>query len=221
MTSPGESSTTSASHSTVPPSGDEAVQCDRVPPVARTLCRWAVNSGSRSRSRQNAYTSRGGFAIVIAAVSRSGRLPEFTAHLQSVRATGGTRSHWTASSPLGGTVEWDAEVVEDSPGEVIAWRSVGRTVVPNRGAVRFTDAPGGRGTEVRVEMEYLVPGGRAGATVARLLGDDPHQQVEDDLRRAKQVLETGDVVRSDGSPGGPDARRQLRQHPGHPVGAGR
>ncbi len=99
------------------------------------------------------------------------------------------------------------------PGERLAWRSTGRTRVPHRGVVRFRPAPGDRGTEIRVELTYALPASRAGAAVARLLGEDPHQQVEDDLRRAKQVLETGDVVRSAGSPEGTNARRQLFQRP--------
>ena len=138
-------------------------------------------------------------------------LPTFMTHLERVTEDG-TRSRWQAKAPFG-RVAWDAEVVEDVPGERIAWRSTGRTRVPNSGVVRFRPAPGDRGTEIRVELTYRVPGGRAGATVARLLGEDPHQQVEDDLRRAKQVLETGDIVRSAGSPEGTKARRLLFQRP--------
>jgi uncharacterized membrane protein len=143
-------------------------------------------------------------------------LPEFTAHLESVRVTGGGRSRWTARSPVGGSVGWDAEVTDDVPGERIAWRSVGRTRVPNSGVVRFSPAPGDRGTEVRVQLEYAIPGGRAGGAFARLLGEDPHQQVEDDLRRFKQVMEAGEVIRSDGSPGGSSAPRQRLQRPAQP-----
>lgn len=139
-------------------------------------------------------------------------LPTFMTHLERV-AEDGKRSHWKAKAPLG-AVEWDAEIVDDVPGERLAWRSTGRTRVPNHGVVRFRSAPGDRGTEVRVQLTYEVPGGRAGAAVARLLGEDPHQQVEDDLRRLKQVLETGDVVRSSGSPEGTRARRLLFQRPG-------
>ncbi len=144
-------------------------------------------------------------------------LPEFMLHLESVRVTGGGRSRWTARSPLGGTVSWDAEVTEDVPGERIGWTSVGRTRVPNRGEVRFSPAPGGRGTEVRVALDYAIPGGRAGGVVARAVGEDPHQQVEDDLRRFKQVMEAGEVVRSDGSPSGVSAPRQRVQRPAQPV----
>ncbi len=144
-------------------------------------------------------------------------LPTFMTHLQSVEQVGNGRSHWAARKPGGGTVRWDAQITDDVPGSRIGWQSVGRTRVPNRGAVRFDPAPGGRGTEVRAHLTYALPGGRAGAAVARLLGEDPHQQVEDDLRRFKQVLETGEVVRSDASPEGTAARRQLLQRPGRPV----
>ena len=85
----------------------------------------------------------------------------------------------------------------------------------DRGVIEAARAMGA--TRSQIMARVLVPGGRLGATVARLLGEEPHQQVEDDLRRFKQVIETGEVVRSDGSPDGPSARRQLVQHPGQPV----
>ena len=138
------------------------------------------------------------------------RLPAFMWHLEQVEWTGEGRTRWTAKGPFG-SIGWDAELTEDVPGEVIAWRSLPGADVDNSGSVRFTPAPAGRGTEVRVHLRYAVPGGRLGATVARLLGEEPHQQVEDDLRRFKQVIETGEVVRSDGSPEGPVARRHLLQ----------
>ena len=146
------------------------------------------------------------------------RLPSFMAHLDTVTVGGDGRSHWKANGPAGVTVEWDAVVVEDIVGELIAWRSVEGADVTNSGVVRFRTGPGGRGTEVRVEMAYEPPAGGLGSTVAKLFGAEPQQQLEDDLRRFKQVLETGDVVRSEGSPEGTHARRQLKQRPGQPVG---
>jgi uncharacterized membrane protein len=145
------------------------------------------------------------------------QLPTFMEHVQEVKQTGGGRSAWTAKAPLGRSVSWRAELTDDVPGQRLAWQSVGRTKVPNRGEVRFATAPGGRGTEVRVVLQYTLPGGKAGAAFARLLGEDPHQQVEDDLRRFKQVLETGSVVRSDGTPEGTKARRHTVQRPAHPA----
>ncbi len=141
-------------------------------------------------------------------------LPRFMEHLESVRVTGNGRSHWTAKAPAGATVEWDAEIVEDRPNEVIAWRSVDNADVYNAGVVRFERAPGGRGTEVRVEMEYRPPAGALGATVARLFGEEPTQQVGDALRQFKQVVETGEVVHSDASIYG---RPHSAQPPDEPI----
>ncbi|MFP5261342.1 MAG: SRPBCC family protein [Blastocatellia bacterium] len=139
-------------------------------------------------------------------------LPRFMTHLESVQVTGDNRSHWVAKAPAGATVEWDAEIVEDRPNEVISWRSLEGADVDNSGSVRFERAPGGRGTEVRVEIAYDPPGGVLGTTVAKLFGEEPEQQLKDDLYRFKQVMETGEVVRSDASihsgphPGQPPAR---------------
>jgi uncharacterized membrane protein len=145
------------------------------------------------------------------------RLPEFMVHLESVSADG---KHWVARRPGGGTVDWDAEIVADVPNQRLAWRSVEDVDVPNAGEVSFAPAPGGRGTEVRVRLTYEPPLGSAGNAVARLLGEEPRQQVTDDLRRFKQVLETGEVVRSAGSPEGVRTARLVRQRPGRPHGEG-
>lgn len=128
-------------------------------------------------------------------------LPRFMVHLESVRttSTNDRRSHWVAKGPLGSQVEWDAEIVEDRPRELIAWRSVDLADVPNRGSVRFMTPPGGMGTEVHVEIQYYPPGGRLGAGVAKLFGKDPAREVREDLRRFKQVMEIGEVTRSDSS----------------------
>ncbi|HEX8002035.1 MAG TPA: SRPBCC family protein [Mycobacteriales bacterium] len=146
-------------------------------------------------------------------------LPTFMTHLVSVEATGAGRSRWTATGPAGKKVTWDAEVTDDTPGRAIAWRSLPGATAPNRGVVRFADAPGGRGTEVRVELTVEVPGGLAGRAVALLFGENPEQQVRDDLRRFKQVLETGEVVRSDGTPQGTRASRHLTQRVAEPAKA--
>lgn len=146
-------------------------------------------------------------------------LPEFMAHLEEVRATGPGTTHWRASAPFGRGVEWDAEMISEVPGERIAWRSVGSADVPNEGEVQFRPAPGGRGTEVQVAMCYWIPGGKLGQTIARYFGEDPHQQLDDDLRRFKQIVETGEVVRSEGAPGGKRARQEFPQHPARPLTA--
>jgi uncharacterized membrane protein len=144
------------------------------------------------------------------------RLPEFMAHVESVTVADG-RSHWVARAPAGTTVEWDAEITDDVPGERVAWRSVEGSGVGNRGEVRFVPAPGGRGTEVHVELTYEQPAGAAGAVVATLFGEHPHQQVLDDLRRFKQLVETGEVARSDGAPFGTRTPGQLVQRAARPL----
>lgn len=142
-------------------------------------------------------------------------LPRFMHHLESVEVTGDRRSRWTAKAPIG-KARWDAELLEDRPNELIAWRSLPGGRVQNAGTVRFKVAPAGQGTEIALDMAYDAPGGALGALAAKLSGEEPRQQVKDDLRRFKQVMETGEVVRSDGSPEGQAARRQLKQRPAHP-----
>jgi uncharacterized membrane protein len=122
------------------------------------------------------------------------------------------RSHWKAKGPAGSSVAWGAEIVEDRPNERIAWRSLDGAEVDNSGSVRFVRAPGGRGTEVHVEIRYSPPAGAVGAMIARLFGEAPDQQLADDLLHFKQVMETGEVVLSDTSPEG----THLLQRPAQP-----
>jgi uncharacterized membrane protein len=124
--------------------------------------------------------------------------PRFMRHLESVQMLGNGRSRWRATAPAGTTVEWEAEIVEEREGELIAWRSVEGSQIQNRGTVRFQRAPGERGTEVRVQLEYAPPAGRLGRGVAWLFGEEPDQQIRDDLRRFKQLMETGEITMSDG-----------------------
>jgi uncharacterized membrane protein len=146
-------------------------------------------------------------------------LPEFMTHLEQVLDQGGGRSHWRARGPAKTSVEWDAEIVVDEPGRRISWRSIPGADVENEGLVEFTRAPRDRGTEVRLRMSYAPPGGAVGRGAAKLLGEEPKQQVTDDLRRLKQLLEAGEVVRSDGSPEGTRTTRMLLQRPGQPQAA--
>jgi len=126
-----------------------------------------------------------------------GNLPRFMRHLEAVEDLGDARSRWKAKGPAGTKVEWEATIIADVPGEVITWRSLENSDVDNAGAVRFERAPGGRGTIVKVNIQYNPPAGAVGATVAKLFGEEPGQQLDDDMRRFKQVLEIGEVVVSD------------------------
>jgi uncharacterized membrane protein len=141
-------------------------------------------------------------------------LPRFMKHLERVEEFDGTRSHWVARAPLGMEVEWDAEITDDTPGERIAWSSTQGSQIWNAGEVTFEPAPGDRGTEVHVRLQYAPPGGQVGAAIARLLGEEPKNQIKGDLRRLKQVIETGEVIVSEAVAGG----RSRRQRPARPVG---
>lgn len=129
-------------------------------------------------------------------------LPRVMQNLDTVRSNGDGRSHWVAEGPAGKKIEWDAEVTEDRPNEYIAWRSLPNAEVENSGWVSFERAVGDRGTIVRVELEYSPPGGTIGATVAKLFGKAPEQQIKADLYRLKQIMETGHVTTTEGQPAG-------------------
>ena len=123
-------------------------------------------------------------------------LPRFMDHLESVTVLDENRSHWVAKAPAGTRVEWDATIHNESENQLIAWRSLPRADVNNAGSVHFTPVGDGTTTEVRVVLSYEPPAGRLGAAVAKLFGEEPSSQVEDDLRRFKQVMEAAEVTAS-------------------------
>jgi uncharacterized membrane protein len=126
-------------------------------------------------------------------------LPRFMTHLVSVKVDG-NRSHWVARGPLGKHVEWDAEVINEEPNRLIAWRSLEGSEVATAGSVHFDPAPGGGGTKVTVVMKYDPPAGRVGALIAKLFGEDPARQIQEDLGRLKQLMEAGEVPAMEGQP---------------------
>ena len=131
-------------------------------------------------------------------------LPRFMKHLESVTCTDLNRSHWIAKGPAGTNVEWDAEIYNEKPNELIAWRSLPGADITNAGSVRF-EAAGERGTVVKVNLNYNAPGGKVSAFLAKLFGQEPGQIIEEDLRRLKQILETGEIATIEGQPSGRDA----------------
>jgi uncharacterized membrane protein len=147
------------------------------------------------------------------------RLPSFMIHLRSVTEVGPTRSHWVASAPGGTQVEWDADIVAERENEFLSWRSVEGSEIRHEGSARFKDAPADRGTEVWIELSYDAPGGAAGAAIAKWFGEEPSQQLSDDLRRFKQVMETGEVVLSEGSLEGA-GEGATAERPAHAPDAG-
>jgi uncharacterized membrane protein len=131
-------------------------------------------------------------------------LPRIMTHLEAVRVSDETHSHWVARAPriAGGSVEWDAEITRDEKNKAIAWRSLPGSHVDTAGEIRFTPALGDRGTEVHVSMDYLPPAGKRGHWVATLFGLAPRRQMRKDLRHFKQIMETGEIATIVGQPRG-------------------
>lgn len=127
-------------------------------------------------------------------------LPTFMKHVQSVTVVDMRRSHWVAKAPMGQSIEWDADIIDDRPNELIAWASIEGADVDNSGFVRFKPAPGNRGTEVKVVIEYNPPGGVLGSALAKLFGEEPEQQIGDELNRFKQLMEAGEIATTEGQP---------------------
>ena len=124
-------------------------------------------------------------------------LPQFMTHLESVSAAGPNRTHWVVKAPAGTSVSWDAEVYNDKPGELIAWRTLEGSQVASAGSVRFEETAPDT-TTVSVSLKYDPPGGKLGSYIAGLFGENPEQQVEEDLRLFKQLMESMKVADAGG-----------------------
>lgn len=129
-------------------------------------------------------------------------LPRFMTSLKSVQALDARRSHWVATGPADLPVEWESEIVAEEPDRFIAWATLPGADMPHAGLVQFEAAPGDRGTLVRVRMEYGFPGRHLGSAFARLFGVEPAQRMKEDMRRFKQLLETGEIATTVGQPAG-------------------
>ena len=125
-------------------------------------------------------------------------LPRFMDSLESVRALDERRFHWVAKGSESTALEWDCEITEDRPGAALAWRTLNGAQVPNAGSVIFEPAPNGRGTIVRLSIHYSPVGGQLTTGLAKLLRQDPQSQVREDLRRFKQLVETGEIATTRG-----------------------
>jgi len=121
-------------------------------------------------------------------------LPSFVDHVESVDIIDDKLSHWKLSGPGGVRVEWYSEITVDRENEIIGWRTVGSGMMETAGYIRFDRATGGRGTVVRVALQYKPPVGKIGAAMATLFGERPAGQVEDALRKFKQLMETGEIA---------------------------
>ncbi len=148
-------------------------------------------------------------------------------HLRKVTSKGNRYSHWVAEGPMGVPVEWDAEVLDERPGEYLVWRSLPGSAISNRGSVEFRPSSNGAGTEVTVALTYHNPAGKMGAAFAKMMGREPEQQVREDLRRFKALMEAGEIPTAVGQPSGrrsplikvlhsmkqPEATQRVRKGP--------
>lgn len=169
---------------------------------------WATKTlaGDLARQEQVAHVQHFGKAITIDAPAITlydfwrdlRNMPLIMEHLREVQPLDPVRSRWIANGPKGTTVRWEAEIVEDDPGELIAWRTI-QGPFESAGSVRFLPAPGGRGTEVVCDMHYHLRGGILGKIGAMLAGRDPDMELGLGLRRLKQLFEIGETMKSDAS----------------------
>jgi len=171
--------------------------------------RLGRSNSQRRQDARNDWMQRGIRVVQATTINRSidevyqfwrnvENFPRFMRHLESVQQVSGTISRWRAKGPAGMSVQWEAEIIEEREHESIAWRSLEGADVPNSGSVRFRRAPGARGTEIRVQLHYSPPAGALGQGIAWLFGEEPSRQIHEDLHRAKQLLETGEIPLSDG-----------------------
>ena len=156
----------------------------------------SVPSGKGVRVDQ-AITIRRPVSEVYAFWQRLENLPRFMRHVESVSVQDHVHSHWVVKTLGDKTVEWDAELIEEKPNEMISWRSLPGSEVDNAGSVWFTPLPAGKGTMVRVELKYVPPAGRLGVLAAKLFGRDAEAEIEEDLKRLKKLLEGSAPASSD------------------------
>ena len=130
-------------------------------------------------------------------------LPLYMHHLESVTKTGERQYRWVAIGPMGAKIQWDAEIVHDREGEFISWRSLPGSDLAVEGAVRFQTAPDNRGTILSALILLDPPAGKIKRAVAKLFTNFVMQQ---DLRRFKALIETGEIPTIDGQTHGPRSR---------------
>ncbi len=179
-------------------------------------CSIYSSLGINTAEKQNAATVREGAGVKVEksmTINASpeklysfwrnfGNLPQFMSHLESVQVIDETHSHWKAKAPFGYSVEWDAEIINDKPNEIISWRSTENADVANVGSVHFMPSTDQTGTIVKIALSYEPPAGKIGMAIAWLTGEEPSVQVEEDLRHFKQMMETGENPTTEGQTSG-------------------
>lgn len=128
--------------------------------------------------------------------------PQFMQHVDAVQVVDASHTHWHVRAPLGRPVEWTAELVSDIPSQQLGWRTLAGSAVEHTGVVRFLPGLSGKTTRLDIELRYHAPFGKAGVMLAKIFGEEPSQQIDDDLRRFKQLIETGEIATTAGQPTG-------------------
>ena len=165
-------------------------------------------NGLRARARSNGIHIQTAFTInkppseLYREWRKLENLPRFMKHLNSVRQLDNRRSEWTARGPFGRTFTWQAEVVDESEGKFLVWRSMPGSPIESSGSVEFREATGGRGTELIVAMHYSAIGRHIGETMADLLGTVPERVLREEVRSFKQLMEAGEIPTTEGQPSG-------------------
>ena len=160
--------------------------------------RAATVRASRSVKIEHSVTVKRPVEDVYAFWRNPSNLPRIIDFVEGVEMASDTRARWRVRGPAGKAIEWDAEIINDIPNELLAWKSVAGADIPNAGSLHFRGAPNGRSTELRLIFEYEPPGGHLGAWIAKLVKENPDAQLHDAMRRYKQLAETGDVLVTEG-----------------------
>ena len=164
--------------------------------------RAATVRASRAVKIEHSITVKRPAAELYAFWRDPANVPRIAAMVESVEAASETSARWRVRGPRGVMIEWDAQVINDIPNELLAWKSVGDADVPNAGSIHFRPAPNARGTEVRLVVEYEPPAGHLGAWLAKLVKENPDEQLRTALRRFKQLAETGEIATTQGQTSG-------------------
>ncbi len=169
---------------------------------------WLISNGVRGHRRTHDYQAQASFTVqrhqpeLFQFWRNLENLPRFMHHLESVRTTGERRSHWVARAPGGLRISWNAEITDERENDWIVWRSLPGSDIGAAGSVYFRPAPGDRGTEVTLAVEYEPIAGRLGRALATIMGRNPQWTVREELRRFKQLMETGEIPTTKGQPSG-------------------
>ena len=169
---------------------------DAPPPTWKTgdaITEAAIPAAKGDTITASAVTINRPVSAVFAYFRDFTNLPSFMDNVERIDMLDARRSHWVVKAPAGKTVEWDAAVTEETPDRLIAWTSEPGADVANSGRVEFRDA-GARGTVVTATIAYDPPAGVVGKLIAKLFQREPAIQARRDLRRFKQLMETGEIA---------------------------